>query len=161
MKLIASVVLALLALVVPGLAQAPAPPTGTVVLTVTTADGTQVAFDQAMLDALPQQETITRTPWHDGQQVFSGPLFKAVLAAAGAEGETATVVAINDYAADLPRADIETIPVILATRRNGDLMSVRENGPIFVIYPFDAQPELFNEVYFGRSVWQVKAITVK
>lgn len=161
MKPIAAVILAFLALTVPALAQAPAAPTGPVVLTVTGSNGEQAAFDQGMLDALPQHETITHTPWHDGQQVFSGPLFRTVLEAAGAEGETATVVAINDYAADLPRADIETIPVILATRRNGELMTVRENGPIFVIYPFDAQPELFNEVYFGRSVWQVKAIVVK
>ena len=40
-------------------------------------------------------------------------------------------------------------------------MAVREKGPLFVIYPFDADPSLFNEKYFNRSVWQVKAIEVR
>ena len=39
-------------------------------------------------------------------------------------------------------------------------MSVRDKGPLFVIYPFDEAPELNNETYYGRSAWQVKSIEV-
>ena len=39
-------------------------------------------------------------------------------------------------------------------------MSVRDKGPIFVIYPFDEAPELYNETYFGRSVWQAVSVEV-
>jgi len=39
-------------------------------------------------------------------------------------------------------------------------MSLRDKGPIFVIYPFDKHPELLNEVVFSRSVWQVTEIKV-
>ncbi len=150
----------LAALAIPAAAEDAAAPTGPVVLTVH--GGTsEKAFDLAMLDALPQVTTVTHTPWHEGAQTFTGPLFSSVLDAAGVTGETASVIALNDYSADVPLTDVAQIPVILATHRNGEVMSVRDNGPIFVIYPFDAQPELFNEVYFGRSVWQVKAIDVK
>lgn len=142
-----------------------AAPTGDVVLTIdgsidnTNADGT-ATFDLAMLDALPQRDTATKTPWYDGEESFSGPLVQALLNAVGAHGTTVTVRALNDYSADIPIEDFLANPVILASRLNGETLSVRDKGPLFVIYPFDLDPELYNEVYFGRSVWQVTAITV-
>lgn len=150
-----------------GLARAAAlpRPSGEVILTVrgtvgvTNAEG-EARFDLAMLDALPQRETVTATPWHEGTPRFSGPTIAGLLDAVGAEGVNLRIVALNDYAADLPVEDARTIPVILATRIDGEVLSVRDKGPLFVIYPFDEQPELFNEVYFGRSVWQVKTIEV-
>lgn len=140
-------------------------PTGEVILTLSgavsaTNAGGAVDFDLPMLDALPQRSTVTATPWHEGRPTFSGPLLSAVLDAAGAEGGTLRLVALNDYAAEMPRSDALDIPVILATRIDGQEISVRDKGPIFVIYPFDEQPELFNEIYFNRSVWQVATIEV-
>lgn len=146
----------------PGLAE---DATGPVILTVsgqvsaTNPEG-RAEFDLAMLDALPQRETVTATPWHEGTHSFTGPTLSSVLEAAGATGGTLRIAALNDYAADMPMEDPQTIPVILATRIDGQEISIRDRGPIFVIYPFDEQPELFNEVYFNRSVWQVKSIEV-
>lgn len=117
-------------------------------------------FDLAMLDALPQRETVTATPWHEGEHSFSGPTIASILEAAGATGADLRIAALNDYATDMPMDDARTIPVILATRIDGKEISIRDKGPLFVIYPFDEQPELFNEVYFNRSVWQVKSIEV-
>jgi len=37
---------------------------------------------------------------------------------------------------------------------------VRDKGPLFMIYPFDAQPELRSAVYYSRSVWQLSEIEV-
>ena len=38
--------------------------------------------------------------------------------------------------------------------------SVRDKGPLFLVYPFDTNPETYNEKYFSRSVWQIKEIEV-
>ena len=141
-------------------------PTGPVLLTITgainnaDADG-KAEFDMAMLDALPQKETTTLTPWYDGETTFTGPLATALLDAVGAHGATILVTAINDYSADLPMSDLSDDPVIFATRINGEVMSVRDKGPIFVIYPFSENPDLYNEAYFGKSVWQVVSIDVR
>lgn len=145
-------------------AEMPAPQ-GEVVLTVTgdlantNADGA-AQFDLAMLDALPQRTTTVTTPWYTGEQTFTGVVVQDLLDALGAKGTTATVVALNDYSADIPVEDFAKMPVILATRINGETLSVRDKGPLFVVYPFDLDPELYNEVTFSRSVWQVNALKV-
>lgn len=140
-------------------------PDGNIVLTVsgkiTTTNGDGVAlFDRAMLAGLAQRTTTTNTPWYPDQRAFSGPLGQAILDAVGAEGSTIRVIALNDYSSDVPAADLRNHPVILATHADGQLLSVRDKGPLFLIYPFDETPDLFNEVYFGRSVWQINRIEV-
>jgi len=154
-----------LALVGAASAQTLPAPAGQTILTIsgavtqTNGDG-GARFDLAMIEALPQRETRTTTPWHEGLQEFTGPLLSDLMAAAGAAGSQLRIVAVNDYAATMPWPDIEAFPVILAARQNGETMSVRDKGPLFVIYPFDEFPELRNEIHFSRSVWQVGAIEV-
>lgn len=141
-------------------------PSGPVVLTVSgnisefNAEG-KAELDLAMLDALPQRRTETSTPWFEGRRAFEGPLGRALLSALGAKGTTLRVRAINDYVAEIPVEDFERHAVILASRRDGQTMGVRDKGPLFVIYPFDEEPGLYSERYFHRSVWQVKAIEVR
>lgn len=141
-------------------------PTGDVILEVTGAignhnDGAAADFDMSMLDDLLQATVTTKTPWYDGPKSFSGPLGLALLDAVGASGTMLKVTALNDYVTEIPVSDIRNYRVVLATRLDGDEMSVREKGPIFVIYPFDDHAELNNETYYGRSAWQVKSIEVE
>ncbi|MEA2117965.1 molybdopterin-dependent oxidoreductase [Halovibrio sp. HP20-50] len=123
--------------------------------------GDEAHFDKAMLEALRQHTTVTRTPWYDGVVRFSGPLGRAVLEAAGAEGENMRVVALNEYASTVPVSDFYNYNAILAMQANGQALRVRNQGPLFVIYPFDQHPELLNEEIFSRSVWQVARIDVE
>lgn len=123
--------------------------------------GETSVFDRAALEALNQQETKTSTPWHKGRPTFKGPLFSDVLDHVQAFGTEVVVTAINDYSSTIPIQDLRKWPIILATRMDGKTMSIREKGPIFVIYPFDKFPETKNEVSYFRSVWQVKSIEVR
>ena len=140
-------------------------PQGPIVLRVTgniehTNAGNEAHFDREMLKTLEQRETLTATPWHDGKVRFSGPLGSALLEAVGAESGTMRVVALNDYAASVPVQDFFDYPVILAMQNDGKRLRVRDNGPIFIIYPFSEQPDLLNEEIMTRSVWQVKRIEI-
>ena len=140
-------------------------PEGDVLLTVTgaientNANGVAV-FDREMIEAIAQRDTTTKTPWFDSARTFSGPLGHALLDAVGASGKTLRIYALNEYSADVPAQDFRSHAVILATHIDGEVIRVREKGPLFLIYPFDEAPELFNEVYFGRSVWQIARIEV-
>lgn len=141
-------------------------PAGPVVLTVSApglahpnANG-KAQFDVAMLEKLAGRTASMETPWTTGKSTFSGPLLRAVLEAAGASGKNLKIRALNDYAADIPIEDAQKLDTILALRLDGQLMSVRNKGPLFLIYPFDQDQALYNEKYFSRSVWQIKEIEV-
>jgi hypothetical protein len=166
MRILIAATLFLSACLAPLAAQALEKPTGDVILTVAgtldhaNADGT-AQFDLKMLEELAGRSASMETPWTEGKVKFSGPLLRAVLDAAGAHGTTLHIIALNDYSADVPMDDAVTLDTMLATRMDDKLMSVRDKGPLFLIYPFDQNHDLYNEKYFSRSVWQIKTIEVK
>lgn len=163
MRLILSTILSLGLL--SGTALALDAPTGDVVLTVKgridNVNGDGVArFDLDMLQALDGREAMVETPWAKTPTKFAGAYLRAVLDAAGARGTRLVVRALNDYSAEIPVEDAYGHDTILADRMNGQSMSVREKGPLMVVYPFDKAPHLYTERYFTRSVWQVREIEV-
>jgi hypothetical protein len=127
-------------------------------LTVTTADGKTVGFTLQELDKLPQHEFETETPWIEGKAKFSGPLLRNILAAAGAEGAEVKAVALNDYAVSIPFSDATDHGVIVASRLDGSPMSVREKGPLWVMYPFSDKPALKQETHYSRCIWQLNRL---
>ncbi|KXS36965.1 MAG: hypothetical protein AWU55_2707 [Halomonadaceae bacterium T82-2] len=146
-------------------AELPAPQ-GRVILTVSgditrTNTGDEARFDAAMLRGLGMHAVATHTPWTDGVSRFEGPLLRDVLKAVGARGQRLQVKALNDFVAAIPVSDVEDYDVLLAMRRDGEPLTIRSFGPLFVLYPFDAHPELQTERIHVRSVWQVAAITVE
>jgi len=141
-------------------------PTQPVILTINGAitlrnGGDSASFDAAMIGALPAHEFRTWTPWFKEPATFRGPRLQSVLQAVGARGQTLRMVALNDYAVDVPVSDASRFEPILATHINGKLLGVRDKGPLFLIYPFDARPETRTDEFYGRSIWQVMRITVQ
>ena len=123
--------------------------------------GNDAQFDATMLDKLPQQKMTVETPWYKTAQTFEGPLFRDFLKATGAKGKKLYVVALNDYAAEIPLADLEKHDVILARKINGKVLNIRDKGPLFIMYPFDKKPELRTKDIYSRCVWQVNRIRVE
>jgi hypothetical protein len=153
------------AALLPGISRALDAPREPIVLTVSGRVhshnlGTAAAFDMPMLAALPQRLCVTRTPWYARPRQFTGPLLRDVLAAAGAQGSMLRLKALNDYQVDMPWQDTQRHDVLLARLLDEAPMSVRDKGPLMVIYPFDAQPELRTAVYYSRSAWQLHTIDV-
>jgi hypothetical protein len=165
-RLLGRAVCLLLLFTGPAAAQPLDPPAGTPVLHIhgaisrtNAADGAW--FDLDMLDGLGTVTIETATPWTEGVQRFEGPLLADVLAAAGASGDAVLVRALNDYEAEIPLATVAEVPMILATRRDGMRMEVRDRGPLWIMLPFDERPELNVDLYYRFSVWQVAEILVR
>ena len=143
-----------------------AQPQGKVVLTVsglitnTNKDGT-AEFDMPMLESLGLQSFSTTTPWYDGPVTFEGVAMMRLMDFVGATGGSITVKALNDYATDIPMADFKKYPAILALKRNGAYMPVRDKGPLFIVDPYDSDPDLKHQRFYSRSAWQVAQIIVK
>ncbi len=118
-------------------------------------------FDAALLDTLPQHSFVTATPWFKTPVKFTGPLLRDLLQALKASGSSIKATALNDYKINIPMTDVLKYDVILASQIDGKVISVREKGPLFVIYPFDSAQELKNLTYYSRSIWQLKALSVE
>ncbi|MBT9293001.1 molybdopterin-dependent oxidoreductase [Hyphomicrobiaceae bacterium 22] len=118
-------------------------------------------FTRSQLESLGSGEIRTSTPWHEGVQTFEGVPLDTVMRAVGAQGSKVVVVALNQYRTEIPLTDFADYKVLLAMKRGGQYMEVRDKGPLFVIYPFDGNPNLKSERYYNRSAWQVRSITVE
>lgn len=139
-------------------------PTGDVILTVTGAGMTNIdgaaALDLAMLEEMGSAEIETSTIWTEGTQTFEGVPLGVLIDRLAIEGETLSAVAINDYAVEIPTSDgVEGGPII-AYKMNGKPMSVRDKGPLWVIYPYDSDPAYQTEVIYSRSIWQLDRLDV-
>jgi hypothetical protein len=127
--------------------------------TKNTADA--AVFDDALLDALPQKSFVTETPWTKGPVKFTGPLLSDVLKAVNASGVNIKALALNDYKVNIPVEDTRKFGIILARQMDGKMLTVRDKGPLFVMYPFEQFPELKTSVYFSRCIWQLQSISVE
>lgn len=141
-------------------------PSGEVILTIdgaithTNADKS-AQFDLAMLQALPQATIRTTTPWTEGVTEFTGVPLAELLAAVGAKGAKLQATALNDYSVELPVTDENGVDPLVAYLTNGKQMPVREKGPLWIIYPFDAKPATQSETYYSRSIWQLSRLSVE
>jgi len=141
-------------------------PTGKVVLTISGKIGESnspkgAQFDMAMIEKLPQHSFTTLTPWEKQPIQFTGPLLRDVLAAVKAKGGVIKAMALNDYQSSIPVEDAMKFDMVLAHKINGQPISVKTKGPLFIVYPYDAKPELRSAVYYERSPWQLKSLTLE
>jgi hypothetical protein len=141
-------------------------PTGDILLTVsgdiaaTNVDGAAV-FDRAMLEAMEPVEFTTTTTWTDGPQVFKGVLLQDLLELLGVAEGTLRASAVNDYAVDIPVSDAVEGGPMIAYLLNGQPMSVRDKGPLWIVYPYDSRSEYRSEVIYSRSIWQLDRMEVR
>jgi hypothetical protein len=131
------------------------------ILTVTTAEASE-SFTLEELLSMPQTTIVTKNDYVDEAAAFQGPSLRSILEEMDIAGDaTLKMQALNDYSLIVPARDAFEYEVILAVLREGEPMSVREKGPIWVIYPMDSYPELQDDVYNDRLVWQLKSISVE
>lgn len=140
-------------------------PTGEVLLTVSgaievTNDGDIAQFDAEMLQALGETTFTTTTPWTEGKQTFTGVSLKALVDKLELDGGSLAATAINDYAVEIPFSDAVEGGPIIAYLRNGEEMSVRDKGPLWVVYPYDLNADYRSEEAYSRSIWQLDRIVV-
>ncbi len=141
-------------------------PSGDVILTVTGAleasnSDQGVELDLEMLEALGTTTVVTTTIWTSGPQTFEGVELATLVEALEIEGSTLLATAINDYTVEVPVSDAVEGGPIVAFAANGAPMSVRDKGPLWIVYPYDSNPEYRSEVIYSRSIWQLDRIEAK
>jgi hypothetical protein len=127
-------------------------------LTVSQSETIQLSLEE--LDALDQIEFTTNTIWLSGETHFSGVSLKALLRQFAIKGNKIEMTALDGYAVSMPIADLEDDAPIISTRLNGKIIPIRENGPYWVVFPYDSDKKYQTEINFARSIWQLKHIRV-
>jgi hypothetical protein len=140
-------------------------PQGPVILTVsgavevTNAPG-EARFDREMLESLGSATIRTSTVWTDGVKAFTGVSLKSVLNRVGARGTRLRAHALNDYEVEIPLTDLRYNP-LLALAMDGQALTVRDRGPVWIVYPRDAHPALRNAQQDTRWIWQLDRLRVE
>lgn len=149
-------------LALPAIAEAPA---GDVLLTIsgditTTNVGETLALDREMLMEMPVTTFETSTIWTEGVHRFQGVSVADLLAELGEENVSLLATAINDYTIEIPAEDAVSGGPIIAYLMDDAEMSLRDKGPLWVIYPYDSDAAFRTEVIYSRSIWQLDRLEV-
>ena len=118
-------------------------------------------FDMAMLAKLPQTSFNTKTPWYAEPRKFTGVSLKDLLSSVGGTGNTLKAMALNDYRVEIPAEDWLQHGAMLAYLLDDKPMSVREKGPLVIIYPFTDRREVRTAVHYSRAVWQLRSLELR
>ncbi len=127
---------------------------------------TDVSFDSAMefdldaLQALPQVDVTADFPKDGPKVAFTGPLLADVLAAAGAEGETVTVQAMDGYAVEVPMAEMMDKGAVVALKRDGKPLGIGGFGPTQIVFPRAERADLA-EMPDDWWIWSIYHISVQ
>jgi hypothetical protein len=128
------------------------------VLTVMTPGGPR-RFSLADLEGTGLYQVTTSTFWPNNDGTYEGPLLSNVLKRSGlADAAAVRISALDGFSQVMPQKDWRQWPVLLATRRDGQPLSISNKGPLRVIYPRDMAPELDDSMYRLRWVWLVNSI---
>ncbi|SCY79837.1 molybdopterin-dependent oxidoreductase [Microvirga guangxiensis] len=125
----------------------------------TNVDG-EAHFDRQMLEALGKASFTTGSALTDKKQLFEGVSLRAVLERAGAKGSSMQASALNNYKIQIPLDDMKYEPII-AMRVDGQVLKLRDKGPLWIVYPRDAYPELQAQIYDSRWIWQLNKLHVE
>ncbi|MCQ0970506.1 molybdopterin-dependent oxidoreductase [Paracoccus sp. TK19116] len=123
------------------------------------------SYDLSSLKALGEAEVETTTIWTEGVHRFTGVPLATLLAdagigtGAGSEGAIAAT-AINDYSISIPLDEIQPEVPIVAYWMDGEEMSVRDKGPLWIVFPYDSAEQYRTEVIYSQSIWQLDRISV-
>lgn len=116
----------------------------------------------AELEAMTWTTVVTENEFTDGMVTYRGPLARDVIAGiALGDFDTLRFTAANDYYIDIPTADLEAYDVILAMEADGERLSRRDKGPLWLMYPISDHSALREPVYSQRLIWQVVEIAAQ
>ncbi|PRY80154.1 hypothetical protein CLV80_1014 [Yoonia maritima] len=117
-------------------------------------------FDLAMLMDIDAAIIETATIWTNGLQTFQGVPLDVLLECLEVSTGTLLATAINDYTVEIPVSDVVEGGPMIAYMLNDDFMSIRDKGPLWIVYPYDDSADYRSEVIYSRSIWQLDRIEI-
>ncbi|MBO0213397.1 molybdopterin-dependent oxidoreductase [Vibrio sp. Vb2880] len=111
--------------------------------------------------ALPVNAFTTHVPWLTEPHTFTGFTLTDLLKYLKVENaESVSLIALNDYAANIAIDDVQQYNPIVAYFLDGKPMRVRDKGPFWLVYNLSAYPQIDEPMHYTQMVWQIKEILI-
>ena len=121
-----------------------------------------VSFTVEELLAIGSHTLETGNDYVEGKKQFTGPLVRDVFAHLGVEEvKLARMTAANDYSVEITADEFEKYDVIFALNMDGTRLSMRDKGPIWLMYPVSDHEELQKPIYNSRLIWQLVEVVIE
>lgn len=115
-------------------------------------------FTRPELMAMSWRQIRADFPDGSSERVFDGPRLSDVLRAAGLEGASVRLTAMDGYEAEVPADLIARYEPILALRADGDPLAIGGLGPVMLVWPRLTQNDLA-DMNDDLWPWGIFAIT--
>ena len=118
-------------------------------------------FNVAALERLAKNEIVTTTIWTEGVQTFEGVLLLDFLSHIGVTSGYVEAYAANEYFVEIPVNDATLEAPLIAYKRNGEYMTLRDKGPLWIVFPYDSSEDYRTDEVFSQSIWQVDSFIIQ
>jgi hypothetical protein len=109
-----------------------------------------------MLEFTPIEHTMSNM-WIEKTTTYTGVKLSAILEKYKITNEWLQLTALNEYSIKVPIVDADKGAFIVYLI-DGKQMKIRDNGPLWLLYPFNENSALDIDIYHNRSIWQLKLI---
>lgn len=124
--------------------------------------GGAARFSLESLEKLGTRSFRSENQWVPGTHTFEGVPFSTLLKVIGAKGTKLQAIALNDYSVTIPIQDLTDSPALLVTKMDGEYMSIRKKGPLWILYPQGPGSEKYMKApYVNYMIWQLKTLDVQ
>jgi hypothetical protein len=136
-------------------------PQGPIVLTVSGDALGFVELDMAAIEAVGLVEYTVQDPFLHRPITYRGPLMSELLDAIQADPDATNMrlVALNDYAIDMPVSMVREYPILFAIMADGEYMEIADRGPAMLVLPYDHY-EFERPASDAFWIWQIKSIEI-
>ncbi len=117
--------------------------------------GAELVLTLDQLRAMESRDLRTGTPWTSGAETFTGVTGRRFVEVLGAGGSEVIADALNDYHVTIPFDVFASDTLLIAYARDGQPMAVRDKGPLWIVFPFDAQELYRSDSYKAYAIWSL------
>lgn len=116
----------------------------------------ELARDQ--LEQLPQTTLSTHLPWLEQSATFEGVRLLTLIEHLNLSTRKLKLLALNDYSVVISHDYITQYNPLLAIKKDGQYLKVRDYGPYWLIISLNEHPAAEETKHLANMVWQLTVI---
>ena len=117
-------------------------------------------LDYAMFESIGLVTRTIVTEWTPSA-VFEGVSGRDLVRHLGIEGDYLLGIAHDDYEVSIPVSDLTEHDTLFAVSMNGERLSIKNKGPVWLLYANQNRPSISPELLNTRMIWQLHTLVTQ